>query len=142
MITKKQIDKIDVQKIYAIYNDWPQIAREYYEKDLREIDCQSIDHIVFAGMGGSGVLGDIFSAILSKTDKHVCVIKGYHLPKTVDSNTLIVTVSISGNTDETLSILELAYKRGCKIIAFSSGGKMEDFCRNVNISFKIGRAHV
>ena len=28
---------------------------------------KDIDHIVFAGMGGSGAIGDIFSAILSKT---------------------------------------------------------------------------
>lgn len=136
------MDKVDIQKIYSTYDDWPQIAREYYEKDLRKIDYESIDHIVFAGMGGSGVLGDIFSAILSKTDVHVCVVKGYHLPKTVDSNTLVVTVSISGNTDETLSILESANKQGCKIIAFSSGGKMEEFCRNKNIDFiKIEQLH-
>lgn len=142
MINKKQIDEIDIQKIYATYDDWPKIARECYEKDLKKIDYKSIDHIVFAGMGGSGILGDIFSSILSKTGMHVCVVKGYHMPKTIDSNTLIVTTSISGNTDETLSILKAANKQGCKIIAFSAGGEMEKFCLDNNVDFrKIERFH-
>lgn len=142
MINKKQIDEIDIQKIYLAYDDWPKIARESFEKDLKKIDYKSIDHIVFAGMGGSGILGDIFSSILSKTDVHVCVVKGYHMPKTVDSNTLIVTTSISGNTDETLSILKTADKQGCKIIAFAAGGEMERFCLDNNIDFrKIERFH-
>lgn len=62
-------------------------------------------------MGGSGALGDIFSSVLSKTNIHVNVIKGYHLPKTVDSNTLVVTTSISGNTVETLTVLDSAKKK-------------------------------
>jgi glucose/mannose-6-phosphate isomerase len=136
LISKNDIDKTDIQKIHLVYDDWPRIAREYYEKDLKKINYESIDHIVFAGMGGSGVLSDIFSAILSKTNIHVCVVKGYHIPRTVNSKTLIVTVSISGNTDETLSILESASKQGCKIVAFSSGGKMEQFCLERGINFR------
>ena len=38
-------------------------------------------------MGGSGTIGDIFSSILSKTDVHVSIVKGYELPKTVDEKT-------------------------------------------------------
>ena len=102
---KKRLEGIDTQKMYKIYDDWPNIAKLFYEKELKKVDFSSIDHVIFAGMGGSGALGDIFSAILSKTNIHVCVVKGYHLPKTVDSNTLVVVISISGNTDEALSIL-------------------------------------
>ena len=87
-------------------------------------------------MGGSGAIGDLFSAILSKTDVHVNVVKGYLLSKTVDSNTLVVTTSVSGNTAETLTTLESAHKLNCKIIAFSSGGKMESFCSKNGIEFR------
>jgi len=122
--------------MYKIYDRWPQIARESYESNLEPIDFKDIDHIVFAGMGGSGALGDIFSSILSKTDIHVNVVKGYHLPKTVDSNTLVVTTSISGNTVETLTVLDSARKTDCKLIAFSSGGKMEEYCTKNNTEFR------
>ena len=79
-------------------------------------------------MGGSGAIGDIFSSILSKTKIHVNVVKGYHLPQTVDSNTLVVVVSVSGNTAETFSVLESAYNMKSKIVAFSSGNKMLEYC--------------
>ena len=89
---------------------------------------KNIEHIVFGGMGGSGAIGDIFESILSKTKIHVNVVKGYVLPETVNSNTLVVLVSVSGNTDETLSLLESAKKIKCNIIAFSSGGKIQEYC--------------
>ena len=122
--------------MHDVYDAWPEIAKESYDSDQETVDFRSIDHIVFAGMGGSGALGDIFSAILSKTNLHVAVAKGYHLPSTVDSNTLVVTTSISGNTAETLTVLEAARKLKCNIIAFSSGGKMENYCIKHKIEYR------
>jgi len=122
--------------MYEFYDRWPQIARESYESNLEPIDFKDIDHIVFSGMGGSGALGDIFSSILSKTGIHVNVVKGYHLPKTVDSNTLVVTISISGNTVETLSVLDSAKLTGCKLISFSSGGKIESYSEKNGIEYR------
>jgi len=114
--------------MYAIYDKWPEIAKNAFDSDVEPVDFKNINHIVFAGMGGSGALGDMFSSILSKTNVHVSVVKGYLLPKTVNSNTVVVPTSISGNTVETITILEAAKKLDCKIIAFSSGGKIEDYC--------------
>ena len=128
--------------MYKIYDEWPQIAQESYDAQLESIKFQDIDHIVFAGMGGSGAIGSIFSSILSKTNIHVSIVKGYVLPKTVDSETLVVTTSVSGNTDETLTILKSASKKDCKIISLSSGGKMEEFCSDNKIEFrKIPKIH-
>ncbi len=127
--------------MYKVYDRWPQIAKESYESDFTPVDFKDIDHIVFSGMGGSGALGDILSSILSKTDVHVNVVKGYHLPKTVDSNTLVVTTSISGNTAETLTVLDSARKTDCKLIAFSSGGKMEEYCTKNNVEYRIIPMH-
>ena len=67
------LDKIDTQGMYKVYDRWPQIAKESYNSNLESVDIKDIDHIVFAGMGGSGALGDIFLAILSKNDIHVNV---------------------------------------------------------------------
>ncbi len=128
--------------MHKVYDRWSEIARESYHCNLQKIDFNGLDHIIFAGMGGSGALGDIFSAILSKTNLHVCVVKGYHLPNTIDSNTLVVTTSISGDTVETVTVLDEAKKLGCKIIAFSSGGKMEGYCNKHRIEFrKISEIH-
>lgn len=114
--------------MHKVYDIWPQIAKESYNINHEQISFENITHVVFAGMGGSGALHDIFSAILSKTNIHVSVVKGYHLPNTINSETLVITSSVSGNTAETLTVLDLAKKSNCKLIAFSSGGKMKEYC--------------
>ena len=126
----------------GFYDRWPQIARENFSANFSKVDITNIDHVVFAGMGGSGTIGDLFASILSKTDIHVSVIKGYLLPKTVDSNTLVVTTSISGNTSETISILKNVEKVDAKFVALSSGGIMEKFCMDKKIKYyKIKEEH-
>ena len=141
MITQLDLEKIDSKKMFKIYDDWPEIAKNAYFKAETKFR-EPVKHIVFAGMGGSGTMGDFFSAILSKTNLHVNVVKGYLLPKNVDSQTLVITTSVSGNTIETLTTLQAANKIGCKIIAFSSGGKMEEYCNQNSIEFiKIQKNH-
>jgi len=136
------LNKTDTKKMYEIYDRWPKIAKESYEKEFASLEIKNIDHIVFAGMGGSGTIGDVISSILSKNDIHVSVVKGYLLPKTVDSNTLVVTTSISGNTNETLTILDDSIKSNAKVLALSSGGKMEEFSYKNKIPFfKIEKIH-
>ena len=122
--------------MYKIYDKWPEIARKYYETDFTEINFGEITHVVFAGMGGSGTIGDIFASILSKTNIHVDVVKGYLLPKTVTSKSLIVVTSVSGNTEETLNVLSTAYKMKCKLIAFSDGGKMQEYCNKKGVNYR------
>ena len=123
--------------MYKVYDKWPSIARESYSSSQDVVDFDNIDHIVFSGMGGSGTIGDIISSILSKTNIHVAVVKGYHLPNTVDSKTLVITTSISGNTAETLSVLEAARKTKCKLISFSAGSKMQNYCQKHKIEHRV-----
>jgi len=130
------LQKIDSQQMFKTYDNWPEIAKNSFDTEFEKIDISGIDHIVFAGMGGSAAIGETVKAIFSKQDIHVNIIKGYELPKTVDSNTLVVTTSISGNTHETLHILKNAVKTSAKVIGFSSGGLMEKFCKDKRILFQ------
>ncbi len=136
MINKASLEKFDSQGMHKIYDIWPEIAKKSYKMKNEEIKFDKISHIVFAGMGGSGAIGDIFEAILSKTNIHVTLVKGYHLPNTVDSKTLVIATSVSGNTVETLSVLESAIQTDAKVIAFSSGGKMEKICLKNNLEYR------
>ena len=122
------MEKVDSQGMHKVYDAWPSIASDSVNTGHSKVDFHNISHIVFSGMGGSGAIHDILAAILSKTNVHVSIVKGYHLPKTADSETLVVTTSVSGETIETLSVLDSAKKINCKIIAFSDGGQMEDYC--------------
>ena len=132
----ENLEKIDSKKMYQTYDKWPEIAKNSFDNDFEKFDVKGIDHIAFSGMGGSGSIGDVISAILSKEDIHVSNVKGYHLPKTVDSNSLVVATSISGNTKETLTVLEKAQKTDAKIAVFSSGGMMQKFSKTNNLFFQ------
>lgn len=133
MLDYDKLKKYDPLGTYAIYDKWPRMAEASYHSEQESVDFKDIDHLVFAGMGGSGTIGDVFSSILSKTATYIYVVKGYHLPAIVNKNTLVITSSISGNTVETLSVLQSAKKRGSKIVSFSSGGKMKDYCKKNGI---------
>ncbi|MEX0765021.1 MAG: hypothetical protein WEC35_03455 [Nitrosopumilaceae archaeon] len=136
MLDLSTIIKYDPSGMHKIYDKWPEIAKQSYESNKDAVDFKNIDHIVFAGMGGSGTIGDIISSILSKSNIHTCIVKGYHLPNTVDKNTLVVTTNISGNTSETLAVLKSALKLDCKIAAFSAGGRMQQFCTKNKVTYK------
>ena len=136
------LDRVDKERMYKTYDSWPDIARESYENKFEKFDAKDIDHIVFSGMGGSGSIGDVISAILSKKDIHVSIVKGYTLRRTVDSKTVIIATSVSGNTKEVLEVLKIAKKTSAKIIGFSSGGDMENYCKKEDIIFhKIPMIH-
>tara|TARA_Y100000590_G_scaffold224420_1_gene253796 strand:+ start:506 stop:1513 length:1008 start_codon:yes stop_codon:yes gene_type:complete len=138
----EDLDIVDKQLMYKTYDDWPRIARESFEEKIEKIDVKNIDHIVFAGMGGSGAIGDTVESILSKQNIHVTVVKGYVLPKTVDSKTLVITTSVSGNTSETIEILKQVKDTPTKTIGFSSGGLLENYCEKNNLPFqKIDMVH-
>ena len=111
MLSQEEIDVLDTKKMYSAYEKWPELAKQNFEDNENGLNLSGIDHFVFAGMGGSGTLGDVFSSIMSKTDIHVSVVKGYHLPKTTDENTLVISTSVSGNSVETISILEEVKKK-------------------------------
>jgi len=130
------LKQIDTENMHKVYDKWPEIAEEQFNSNFDVLDNNNLEHIVFAGMGGSGAISDLFSSLLSKTNVHVDVVKGYLLPKTVDSDSLVVTTSISGNTVETLTVLEQTQKLGCKTIAFSDGGKMENYCQVNKIQYR------
>ena len=132
----EELEKIDSKKMFKVYDIWPDIAKESYKQEFSKPEFHDIDHIVFAGMGGSGTIGDVFSSILSQNDIHTSVVKGYLLPKTVDKNTLVVVTSVSGNTQESLTILENSKNSQAKFIAFSSGGMIKEYALKNKINYQ------
>ena len=83
------------------------------------------DAVAVAGMGGSGIGARIVQGLLldeCRVPVHVC--NDYDIPAAVSAKALFVAVSYSGNTEETLSAYAQARKRGCRIIAVTSGGEL------------------
>jgi glucose/mannose-6-phosphate isomerase len=59
----------------------------------------------------------------------VVVNKDYFLPAWVDRNTLVIVSSYSGNTEETLSAMQIALERGSRVVCVTSGGKILDIAK-------------
>ena len=134
MLDLEKLKKIDTSKMYQVYDKWPEIAEESFDFDFNQIEYKNFDNIVFAGMGGSGSIGDVFTSILSKTDVHSTTVKGYLLPNTITKDSLVIVTSVSGNTVEVHNILEKSFEKKFRVICFSSGGKIENYCQKNNIS--------
>ena len=84
---------------------------------------RSVRAVVVAGMGGSAVGGDLLSSVLGRSlTVPLQVVRGYDLPPWVASDSLVVAVSYSGNTEETLSVFRQAVKAGAQLAAVTSGG--------------------
>lgn len=85
---------------------------------------EQYSRIVIAGMGGSGIAGRIFQELYSK--RPVITVDDYHIPEFVDSKTLFISMSYSGNTEEVLSSTEEARKRKARVVAVTSGGRLSE----------------
>jgi len=92
-----------------------------------EIDSTSLSNIIIDGMGGSGIAGDIFKNLYSGSTP-VYVNKNSQLPAIAGDNTLLISISYSGNTKETLSTLKEAIKKNIVTLVIASGGEITDVC--------------
>ena len=94
-----------------------------------------IDNIIISGMGGSAISGDIVKTLFrDRTDIPIFVNREYDLPKWANKNTLVISQSYSGDTEETLSTFKYTSQKKCKIIGISSGGKLQNYCEKRNIT--------
>lgn len=83
-------------------------------------------NIVFSGLGGSAIGADLLRSYLTDDIRiPMFVNRDYTLPRFVGKETLFLACSYSGDTEETLSSYAEAREKGAKIIAISSGGKLE-----------------
>jgi glucose/mannose-6-phosphate isomerase len=73
--------------------------------------------IVVTGMGGSGVAGDVLAAVCGPgCPSQIIAVHDYRLPGWVGAADLVIAVSCSGATEETLAVAEEAVRRGCPVI--------------------------
>ena len=73
--------------------------------------------IVVSGMGGSGIAGDVLAAVCGTgSAAQIVSVHGYQLPGWVSAADLVIAVSCSGSTEETLAAAEDAVRRGCRLV--------------------------
>lgn len=118
---------IDKEHMIGVLDDFPnQVHKGFFELvDKIKVEKKDFKNILFVGMGGSALPGDIAETFLRDISKiPVFVHKSYGLPKFVDKDSLVFAVSYSGNTEETLDAYKVARGKSCTTVAVTSGGQL------------------
>lgn len=113
-------------------------ARMAAEADLGEIMAGGRPRaVVVTGMGGSGVAGEVLTAVAGPgCPVQVTAVHDYRLPGWVGAADLVIAVSCSGATEETLSAAEEAVRRGCRLLGVGGkGSPLENLAEQAHASF-------
>lgn len=93
--------------------------------------------LVVAGMGGSGISGEVLVAVAGpRCPIPIVVHRGYGLPGWVGAADVVCAVSCSGTTEETLSAADEAVRRGAPLVGVGAAGSaLADRCANARSAF-------
>ena len=124
----KSFDKFDY---LAVLNKFDRHLIEAKNNFLRQSDMlqaafQNLpNNLIICGMGGSAIAGDFIKNLYQDhINIPIHVIRDYSLPKFVDSSSMVILSSYSGNTEETLSAFEDALSRQAKMVCLTTGGEL------------------
>ena len=136
MLTPEEIGAVDRDRLSEVYTQWPEAIRRALKQPLHLPERREFGSLILGGMGGSGAACDIVADwARQRVAVPVAVVKDYHLPMSAGPDTLVLLVSVSGDTKEALGQLREAHERGCQAAAMASGGAMEKACAELGVPF-------
>jgi glucose/mannose-6-phosphate isomerase len=123
-----QIKKLDKLDMLGLLEDFPdQIEKASgIAKNVKLEGYGEVSNIVFSGLGGSAIGGDVARCCLAdELNMPFVVNRDYRIPFFTGPGTLFFASSYSGNTEETLSAYDMAKKSRARIIVMTSGGELK-----------------
>lgn len=130
----KCIDASNMAALLAGLPDQLQEALYLYRRARCQYRGQTVKNVVLTGMGGSAIGGDLLRCMVEEDiSVPMVVVRGYRLPAFVDEGTLMMGVSYSGNTEETLSAFQYGLDRGAMAYAITSGGRLGELAERLGI---------
>jgi glucose/mannose-6-phosphate isomerase len=139
MVSLDNLDlaRLDAWDMHRRTQELPQQCRDAWQavQALQlPADYAAVDRVAIAGMGGSAIGGDLARAIVEREARlPIAILRDYDVPGWVDSRTLFIASSYSGNTEETLSAFTQARQRGAKIVAVTTGGKLRAVAEEIGV---------
>jgi len=132
-----KIKKIDKSNMLSFCVDAAKHYREA-EKTAKKISLRysKPENIIVAGMGGSAIGGELLKDwACDKARVPIEVSRAYALPAYANEKSLVLVVSYSGETEESLSAFLDAVKRNCLIFCVSSGGSLLEFAEKLKVPY-------
>lgn len=94
---------------------------------LAGTERRQFNGVFIAGMGGSGIVGDVARVVVSPTSRiPVVTTKSDQCLGFIGPDSLVIISSFSGQTAEALGIMEEALDRGATVVAVSTGGRVAE----------------
>lgn len=126
-------DSLGIEKALTLFPD--QLKEAWGQATSFDLPQITTSKIIISGMGGSSLAGRIISSLYEKeSETEISVFNDYGLPSYVDSSWTLIVNSYSGNTEESLSAIEVAKTRGIKIYGVTAGGKIGEMIKSGEIS--------
>jgi glucose/mannose-6-phosphate isomerase len=120
--------KEEIARMQSYIEKFPSDMKEAFEigsKAAKEFDTKKVDRVLIVGLGGSGIGGRICqNLVFDSCSAPISLVNNYDLPSWANSSTLVIAVSYSGNTEETLNAYNQARQKGCQIACITSGGSL------------------
>lgn len=128
-----QIKKLDSRNMIGSLQALSrQVAQIWHEAAGLEFpaDYKRANKVIVLGMGGSAIGADVVRSVFASELKvPVQIVNGYNPPSFVDSKTLVIASSYSGNTEEVESAAKQASAKKAKVVIISAGGNLQKFAR-------------
>jgi glucose/mannose-6-phosphate isomerase len=112
---------MEPEEYLAQMQSLPRQVQQGYELSST-VKIPRVQAIAVGGMGGSAIPGGILQNFIGDRIP-VHIISDYTVPEYLTSKTLYIALSYSGNTEEALEAAKAAHRKGCTMLAMSSGGK-------------------
>lgn len=125
------ISEYDQSDYGGLLRDFPNQVHEGVQKGRKlDLDVSGVNRILVCGMGGSGITGDLLSQFLFyRSSVPVITNRFYRVPTWVDRRTLVIVVSYSGNTEETVSACDDALQYDAHCLVVTSNGTLAERAR-------------
>lgn len=134
----KLISKIDRSDMLRAVDGFPDIflrARDTWDFSPRK-GSSSFRSLVLMGMGGSASAADVVLDWLKPSLPVPTIVhREPELPAFVNSRTLFIALSYSGETSETLAGFLAAKNRGSSLIGIGHGGSLASLCHRAKVPF-------
>lgn len=127
----QSITRLDKSDMLGAVTHTPEQLEEAWDRSAKTVLPASFrkpDKILLLGTGGGyGTSFEMLkSLLLSELTVPLLVCSNYTIPNFVNQDTLVLTGSYSGNTEETLNAYTSAVERRAMVAVFTSGGKLKE----------------
>lgn len=124
-ILRERAVRLDTSNMAKVIEHTPSQIEIALSTNIPQIQGGPFNMVVIVGMGGSALPAEV---VIDAFGEHlkvpVKVIRNYTLPSSINSRSLVIVSSFSGNTEEPLSVIESLSKDVHNIVVVSAGGRL------------------